>query len=66
MDASEIQIDGEYYAKVSGRRVIVWVTGTYDYMSGGARREGWTALNRNTGRQVRIQSPRRFLGPTAG
>ena len=53
MKASEIQIGGRYYAKVSGKVVIVRIRAE-------SRFGGWDAVNEETRRQVRIKTAQRL------
>ena len=49
MKKSEVRVGATYCAKVSGRLVAVKLTGESCY-------GGWDAINRKTGRAVRIKS----------
>jgi hypothetical protein len=53
MKKREIEIGGRYYAKVSGRVVVVRVTAESPY-------GGWVARSEETGREVRIRSAARL------
>lgn len=49
MRKQEVEIGGKYWAKVSGKRVRIRITGESRY-------GGWTAVNLATGRSIRITS----------
>lgn len=59
MKQAEVIIGRKYYAKVSGRIVVVRITEPH-LQSGGARGKGWDAINEATGRQVHIKSAQRL------
>lgn len=56
MRAKDIQIGGRYIAKVSGREVVVRVLAESSF-------GGWTCVNTDTGRQIRVKSAQRFRRP---
>lgn len=67
---SQIEIGGRYFAKVSGRRVIVRIieathSDGWKSASGFQRnaRNGWLAINEETGREITIKSAAK-LSPT--
>lgn len=57
MKSKDVQIDGHYFAKVSGKRVTVVITGQ-------SLHGGWVALNKLTGREIHIRFPRRLTERT--
>jgi hypothetical protein len=60
MKAADVKIGSRYLAKVSGTVVPVRVTGTFEYRTRTAYRDGWLAVNTVSGRAIRIKSPQRF------
>ena len=61
MRKSEIQVGGEYTARVSGRFVTVRVLQTTESVSlSGKRRETYCVLNLATGRKLMFKSAAKF------
>jgi hypothetical protein len=58
MKKADVKIGGQYFATVSGRRVVVKIDAE-------VRGGGWNATNQTTGKQVRIKTAQR-LTPMAG
>ncbi|WP_161604820.1 winged helix-turn-helix domain-containing protein [Roseiconus nitratireducens] len=56
MKKSDVKIGGEYYAKVTGKKVVVQI----DAINGDG---GWDATNMSTGKAVRIKTAERLQGP---
>lgn len=60
MLAPDVVVGGVYVATVSGKRVYVKVTGTYDYRRGNGYWRGWIATNLSTGREIRLKTAARL------
>ena len=53
MKKAEVKIGGQYFATVSGKRVVVKIDGEN-------RGGGWNATNQTTGKSVRIKTAGRL------
>ena len=60
MKKAEVEIGGQYRAKVSGKLTVVRiVAAAHNY-------KGWNAINVATGRPIRIKSAQRLRSPAGG